>query len=49
MLDQGVWEEGWYRSMKNQVLLENYSLPGDLRTHIAEFISFYNASDVMRA
>ena len=34
--------ERWHRSMKNQVLLENYYLPGDLKAHIGEFIEYYN-------
>ncbi len=34
--------ERWHRSMKNQVLLENYYLPGDLQARIGEFIDYYN-------
>ena len=34
--------ELWHRSMKNQVLLENYYLPRDLNTRIGEFIDYYN-------
>ncbi len=34
--------ERWHRSMKNQVLLENYYLPGDLKARIGEFIAYYN-------
>ncbi len=34
--------ERWHRSMKNQVLLENYYLPGDLKARIGEFIEYYN-------
>ena len=34
--------ERWHRSMKNQVLLENYYLPGDLKTRIGEFVDYYN-------
>ena len=34
--------ERWHRSMKNQVLLENYYLPGDLKAPIGEFIDYYN-------
>ena len=34
--------ERWHRSLKNQVLLENYYLPGDLKTRIAEFVDYYN-------
>ncbi len=34
--------ERWHRSMKNQVLLENYYLPGDLKARIGDFINYYN-------
>jgi len=34
--------ERWHRSMKNQVLLENYYLPGDLKARIGEFIADYS-------
>jgi len=34
--------ERWHRSMKNQVLLENYYLPGDLKARLGEFIDYYN-------
>jgi putative transposase len=34
--------ERWHRSMKNQVLLENYYLPGDLKARLNEFIEYYN-------
>ena len=34
--------ERWHRSMKNQILLENYYLPGDLERRIAEFVDHYN-------
>ena len=34
--------ERWHRSMKNQVLLENYYLPGDLKARLGEFIEYYN-------
>ena len=34
--------ERWHRSMKIQVLLENYYLPGDLQARIGEFIDYYN-------
>jgi len=34
--------ERWHRSMKNQVLLENYYLPGDMKARIGEFIAYYN-------
>ena len=28
--------------MKNQVLLENYYLPGELKARIGEFVDYYN-------
>jgi putative transposase len=31
-----------HRSMKNQVLLENYYLPGDLEARLATFVDYYN-------
>ena len=34
--------ERWHRSLKNQVLLENYYLPGDLKARISEFVDYYN-------
>ena len=34
--------ERWHRSLKNQVLLENYYLPSDLKARIAEFVDYYN-------
>ena len=34
--------ERWHRSMKNQVLLENYHLPGDLKARFDEFFHYYN-------
>lgn len=34
--------ERWHRSLKNQILLENYYLPGELESRIAEFINYYN-------
>jgi transposase InsO family protein len=34
--------ERWHRSMKNQVLLENYYLPGDLKARLADFVDYYN-------
>ena len=30
--------ERWHRSLKNQILLENYYLPGDLEQRIGEFV-----------
>jgi len=34
--------DGWHRSMKNQVLLENYYLQGDLKTRIGASVNYYN-------
>jgi len=34
--------ERWHQTLKNQVLLENYYLPGDLKARIAEFVDYYN-------
>ena len=34
--------ERWHRSMKNQVLLEHYYLPGDLEQRISQFVDYYN-------
>ena len=34
--------ERWHRSLKNQILLENYYLPGELKMRIEEFIIYYN-------
>jgi transposase InsO family protein len=34
--------ERWHRSLKNQVLLEHYYLPGDLEQRISAFVGFYN-------
>jgi len=34
--------ERWHRSLKNQILLENYYLPGELKMKITEFITYYN-------
>ena len=31
-----------YRSMKNEILLENYYLPGQLETAIGRFVEYYN-------
>ena len=36
--------ERYHRSMKNQILLENYYLPGQLEQRIAEFVEYYNNS-----
>jgi transposase InsO family protein len=34
--------ERWHRSMKNQILLENYYLPGELKIALQQFVSYYN-------
>ena len=34
--------ERWHRSMKNQILLNNYHLPGELQEHIQRFVAYYN-------
>ena len=34
--------ERWHRSLKNQVLLDNYYLPGQLEQRIEQFVSHYN-------
>jgi transposase InsO family protein len=34
--------ERWHRSLKDQVLLENYYLPGDLMRRIETFVCYYN-------
>ncbi len=34
--------ERWHRSMKNQILLENYYLPGELEIALQRFVSHYN-------
>jgi len=34
--------ERWNRSMKNQILLENYYLPGELQERIQRFVDYYN-------
>ncbi|MDH3379200.1 MAG: IS3 family transposase [Gammaproteobacteria bacterium] len=34
--------ERWHRTMKNQILLNNYYLPGELREHLQRFIPYYN-------
>jgi putative transposase len=35
--------ERYHRSMKNQILLENYYLPGELEQRLAEFVDYYNS------
>ena len=34
--------ERWHQTLKNSILLENYSLLGDLEQKIAGFVSHYN-------
>ena len=34
--------ERWHRSLKNQILLDNYHLPGQLEQRIEQFVSHYN-------
>jgi transposase InsO family protein len=34
--------ERYHRSMKNQIQLENYYLPGQLEARLAEFVAYYN-------
>ena len=34
--------ERWHQTLKNQILLENYFLPGDLEAHIEAFVEYYN-------
>ena len=34
--------ERWHRSIKNQILLENYYLPGQLQSAIDSFVAYYN-------
>jgi transposase InsO family protein/transposase-like protein len=34
--------ERWHRSMKNQILLNNYYLPSELKEHLQQFINYYN-------
>jgi transposase InsO family protein len=34
--------ERWHRSMKNQILLENYYLPGELKAALHQFVDYYN-------
>jgi len=35
--------ERYHRSMKNQILLENYYLPGQLERRLTEFVDYYNS------
>jgi putative transposase len=34
--------ERWHQTLKNQILLEHYYLPGDLEAHIEAFVEHYN-------
>ena len=34
--------ERWHRSIKNQILLENYYLPGELEEQLQQFVNYYN-------
>ena len=34
--------ERWHRNMKNQILLNNYYLPSELKEHLQRFINYYN-------
>lgn len=34
--------ERWHRSLKNQILLDNYYLPGQLEQRIDQFVTYYN-------
>jgi len=34
--------ERWHRSMKNQILLENYYLPGERKAALHKFADYYN-------
>ena len=34
--------ERWHRSMKNQILLNNYYLPGELQEQLQHFVYYYN-------
>jgi putative transposase len=34
--------ERYHRSLKNQILLEHYYLPGQLEARLAEFVAYYN-------
>jgi len=34
--------ERWHLSLKSQILLENYYLPGDLKRAVADFVEHYN-------
>ena len=34
--------ERWHRSLKNQILLENYYFPNELEERIRQFVDYYN-------
>jgi transposase InsO family protein len=34
--------ERWNRSMKNQILLNNYYFPSELQEHLQRFVNYYN-------
>jgi transposase InsO family protein len=34
--------EHWHRSLKNQILLENYYFPNELEDRIRQFVGYYN-------
>ena len=34
--------ERWHQTLKNRILLENYYLPGELKTQIGDFVAYYN-------
>ena len=34
--------ERWHRSMKKQILLNNYYLPGELQEQLQQFVNYYN-------
>ncbi len=35
-------KRGWHRSLKNQILLENYYFPSELEDRIRQFVNYYN-------
>ena len=41
--------ERWHQTLKNRVLLKNYSLPGDLQASIEAFMTHYNHEGITRA
>ena len=36
--------ECWHRLLKNQILLENYYLAGELEARIGHFVDYYNSA-----